>query len=731
MSIRPEASQSAPVVAPSRGPRAALLVAVVAFVSFLPALRAGFVYDDTLLIANNPLVRHWQGLLSAFAGHFWQTQDLGTQGIGLTYYRPIVTVSFVLNWLLFGGAPWAFHLVNLLLHAGSAFLATRLALRWLGRPWLAVLVGVLFAVHPTRSESVIWIAGRTDVLMCIFGLLSVELMHRARKTGRSAHAVGSGLCLLLALLCKEGSVVLPVLLLADALLDEPNGLSKSTWRQLLGLAGVCGAYLLVRFTLLPVRTSHSEFLPAYGFMTVATYAERLVWPWPQTFFYRNLLVGPAGIAYPWGIVALGLVLSVGYGALFWLALRRDRAAAACLVAALLVLAPILNFFETGIYVSVSDHFLYLPLFLLVLACARLFQARLASLPDRALALGALVVGVICLVPNTLRARDYRDDRALWTRELQINPDNPVALEWLSVEVAREGKPREAVQLLERAGAPAAQRHFLLAGKNADSGRHVRRVVLTSAITPDGNAGDLRRLYDELESFDLGAPTGHVSQLGTLKLGVERGQALTARTMNSRGRGALEAELATLATRLGDAAQARRWLKGVDRQHPELLPNPLNLVLAEARSGDYQGAFATLQRLDQVTQASVALDHATLERLGHRLLQSQTYLDASLKAEAARKPLLRALAALELGSFLVACRELRPAYQADPDQQELAQLYAQALVSARLDAEALRVIGRALGPAQAAAVLASLQQNLSAIQHEAAPALDDDTWWRVP
>ena len=110
------------------------------------------------------LVHGWRGLLSAFAGHFWQTQDLGTQGIGLTYYRPLVTVSFVLNWLLFGGAAWGFHLVNLLLHASAALLATRVALRWLGRPWLAVLVGVLFAVHPTRSESVTWIAGRTDLL---------------------------------------------------------------------------------------------------------------------------------------------------------------------------------------------------------------------------------------------------------------------------------------------------------------------------------------------------------------------------------------------------------------------------------------------------------------------------------------------------------------------------------------------------------------------------------------
>lgn len=731
MSNPSEATLSAPAAAPPRGPRAALLVAVVAFISFLPSLRAGFVYDDTLLIANNPAVHHWQGLGSAFVGHFWQTQDLGTQGIGLTYYRPVVTVSFVLNWLLFGGAAWGFHLVNLLLHAASAGLATRLALRWLGRPWLAVLIGVLFAVHPTRSESVAWIAGRTDLLMTVFGLLSLEFMHAARVT-RSTKSVWLGVgCVACALLCKEGAAVLPALLFADALRDEPAGLQASTRRQLLLVAGLCVAYLALRSVILPVREAHSAFLPAYGFMTVATYAERLVWPWPQTFFYRNLVAGPEGIAYPWGIVGLGVVLTLAYGALVWWAFRRDRAAAACLTVAVLVLAPVLNFFETGIYVSVSDHFLYLPLFLLLLGVARALGDRLKVLRDGALAWGTLVVIAICFVPNTLRARDFKDDPTLWQRELAVNPENPVALDWLSGELARDGEPLEAARLLERASKPSALRYFLLAGKNADSGRHVRRVVLTALVTPDGDAEALARFYEELESFTRGAPSGHVSQIGGLTLGKERGQALTARSLTDRGLRALAAELATLATRLGRIEDAKRWLAGKDWQHPQFLPNPFNLVLAQARTGDYPAALATLDRLAQAERATVKLDQAMLARLGKRLLQSQEYLKASQQAPSAEQPLLRALAALELGSFLVACRELRPAYEANRERQELAQLYAQALVSARLDGAAERVVAHALGQVQTAAVLGSLKGNLPPILRGAAAAPDSDAWWRAP
>jgi hypothetical protein len=400
-----------------------------------------------------------------------------------------------------------------------------------------------------------------------------------------------------------------------------------------------------------------------------------------------------------------------------------------LVGALLLLAPVLNFFETGIYVSVSDHFLYLPLFFLLLGCARTWRMQLLRLPDRGLGLATLLLILICLIPNTLRARDFASDRVLWTRELQINPDNPVALDWLSGEYARDGQPLEAARILERAMRPAARRHFLLAGKNADSGRHVRRVVLTAAVTPDGDAAALSRYYEELQSFDRGTPSGHVWHTGSLTLGEERGQALMARTLTSRGRSALEAELATLATRLGRYADAKRWLGGVDQEHPEFLPNPLNLVLAKARIGDYPGAFDTLQRIAEAKRATVNLEHATLEHLGRRLLKSQEYLIASRHAPAERQPLLRALGALELGSFLVACRELRPAYEANPSQQELAQLYTQALVSARLDAEAERVVSRALGAAQAARVLAALKGNLAPVQRQAPPAPDSDAWWR--
>lgn len=708
--------------------RLVLLAPLIAFVSFLPALWAGFVYDDTLLIAQNPQVQGVHGIAAAFSRHFWETAELGSRGVGLVYYRPLVTLSFVLNWLAFDGAAWGFHLVNLLLHAAAVFLAARLAWRWLSRSWLAVLIAVVFAVHPTRSESVIWIAGRTDLLMAVFALLSLELAHLSRRGPRQlGYAALSLLAFLAALLCKEGAVVLPALLLADALSEEPRALSQGS-RRLLGAAALLSvSYLALRFSLLPVRTAHSALLPAYGFMTVATYAERLVFPWPQTFFYRNLVWGEHGVHYPLVAVAVGVLLVAAYLLGVWAAYRRDRAAAACLVAAVLLLAPVLNFVETGIHVSVSDHFLYLPLLLLLLGAARTLQGSLDRLANRTLVGALVLLVVVCALPNSLRAADYQSDEALWTRELEINPDNPVALEWLSVERARVGQPIEAVQMLEHALGPLGRKFVLLSGPEGNGRRHLRRVVLTVAITPDGDARLLQLLYDELQSFWRGQPTGRPARAGTLLLGQDNAQALMLRIATPRRRAELAAELATTASRLGRWDEARVWL-GAARGFPfELLPNPLNLVLVQARVGDYAGAHATLQALQANPKVVIDVDSRALQRLAARLTRAQALQAAVQQAPPERKVVVDALSKLELGEFLVACRMLRRVYQQNPAQEEVAQLYAQALVSARLEADARRVITQALGPEAAEQVLAGLQRSLDPIQRQLPPAPDTRDW----
>ena len=89
----------------------------VAFILFAPALTYDFVYDDHWTVGGNPHLHIWPGLGRALTSDIWALTDYPARS---NYYRPMF---FLANWFtahLLSPSPWAFHLVNLLLHAAAA-----------------------------------------------------------------------------------------------------------------------------------------------------------------------------------------------------------------------------------------------------------------------------------------------------------------------------------------------------------------------------------------------------------------------------------------------------------------------------------------------------------------------------------------------------------------------------------------------------------------------------------
>src|SRR5262245_56878509 len=136
---------------------AAAIVALT-MVAYLGALsHAGFVWDDDMYVVNNPALR----TLSGLAGIWLEPRSL-------PQYYPLVHTTFWVEFHLWGLHPLGYHLVNLLLHTGSALLLWSV-LRRLAVPgaWLAAAV---FAVHPVHVESVAWITERKNVLSALLYL---------------------------------------------------------------------------------------------------------------------------------------------------------------------------------------------------------------------------------------------------------------------------------------------------------------------------------------------------------------------------------------------------------------------------------------------------------------------------------------------------------------------------------------------------------------------------------
>src|SRR2546430_9644221 len=194
-----------------------VLVALVTFAAFLPALHNQFVtWDDDKNFLENP---HYRGLGWTHLRWMWTTH--------LGHYIPLTWMTLGLDYLLWGMNPLGYHLTNLLLHAENAvvffFVVRRiLTLALLGASErglaLAVSAGfaaLVFAIHPLRVESVAWATERRDVLSGLFYLLTILVYLLASERGARGRGWYWGAVALFAcaLLSKSMVVNLPVVLL--------------------------------------------------------------------------------------------------------------------------------------------------------------------------------------------------------------------------------------------------------------------------------------------------------------------------------------------------------------------------------------------------------------------------------------------------------------------------------------------------------------------------------------
>src|SRR6266478_6024890 len=135
-----------------------IIVAAVWF-AYLPALRAGFVWDDEPLITANPLLRSFSGLAEIWSGA--RTAD----------YFPVTNTVFWIESHLFGGHAAGYHALNILLQSANALLVWAVLRRLeIPGPWLA---GLIFGIHPVHAESVAWISELKNLLSMFFVLASI------------------------------------------------------------------------------------------------------------------------------------------------------------------------------------------------------------------------------------------------------------------------------------------------------------------------------------------------------------------------------------------------------------------------------------------------------------------------------------------------------------------------------------------------------------------------------
>ncbi len=194
-----------------------LLLIVIAILGvYSNALSGPFIFDDEVSVEKNISIRTLWPLSSSL----WAAQDTPTAG------RPIVNLTFALNYAFGRQDVAGYHLVNVVLHILNAFLLYGLIDRSLkNAPWhkrpntlpgsIPFIVVLLWAVHPLQKETVNYVTQRTELMMAlffIFSMLSSRLAWDA--TSYRSRLIWQGACVTscaLGMASKEVMVVVPVI----------------------------------------------------------------------------------------------------------------------------------------------------------------------------------------------------------------------------------------------------------------------------------------------------------------------------------------------------------------------------------------------------------------------------------------------------------------------------------------------------------------------------------------
>jgi hypothetical protein len=407
--------------------------------AYYNALGNGFVFDDYLLVVDNPLIRTSRSLWTLLSNPL----SLG--------YRPLRTLSYIIDYRIGGMQPWVFHLSNLLYHWITACVVFLVALRLTNAPTLdkarwrwrpAILIAFLWALHPVQTDAVTYIAGRRDILggLCLFSGLWAYLQFRtltAPTQWRYGWLLLSCLMYGLGILSKESVLVLPLLCWAyDVQLEGMMESLRRRW-ALYFLVLLLGAVVLWYFAgWMILRTIqqaawHGGSM-AGNFATVARiwvhYLSVMVYP-------HTLLADYSYDAFPvslamtepevlWALATLGGAVVGVWGLARWRSLCGYGG-----VWMLIAILPISHI--VPIQEIAAEHYLYVPLFGFCVIVGLLLDALCRAPVEHPGEVGVLrpIVGSVLVVALfsgavariVTRNRDWLDEERLWSVTAQTAP----------------------------------------------------------------------------------------------------------------------------------------------------------------------------------------------------------------------------------------------------------------------------------------------------------------------
>lgn len=391
--------------------RAFLLICLVNGLVYSKTLSVPFIWDDWTYIINNSQLDSedaWRKIWLSFA---------------LADYWPVSYSILKICKTVFGSQPLGYHFVSLGLFISIQVLMLEVLKHFRIRN--ALLIVLLFALHPIQVETIAWIFQIKTLLSGFFFLLAIWIFIRKRIHWK----ILSILAFTASLLAKPTFILLPFSAV-HGFVSLVVG-SLNLWK-----------YRPVGFTPPSEEVFQTELLDRILALPLILqrYLEKILWPQNLSFVDPPI----EGLENPF-VVGLGW-LAVFAALALWFRFRKKLSVPfhLSLLGFLLCLAPVMGIFEVYFlrYAPSADHWAFGALGFFILASVNLLEGLL---PGRWMQ-GLLTASIVfCAVLSLQRMKVFQSEEALYKDALDKNPKAWLSLNNLGLIYKREGRWNEALE----------------------------------------------------------------------------------------------------------------------------------------------------------------------------------------------------------------------------------------------------------------------------------------------
>ncbi len=441
------------------------LIVLLSLAAYANTFQGDFVWDDSDLILNNENIKSWGNLPQILVLDLFQnSQHKPANKVG--YYRPIINLTYLLDYSLYGKNPTGYHITNLIWHTACGVLIFLLIRLLFDDVSLSLITSLLFVAHPIHTESVAWIAGRTDIICSFFYFASLYLYsHRYLASSRkNFYPVLSVLFFSLALVSKEMAVTLPLaLILIDCLfiIKKINFRSLSArLKSWIPYWGVLTVYLLIRYKVANLELgnkSPTAFVDKFHIIltfgrALIVYLKKLTWP---VALSPHIMIELVTSPFSPEVILASLIF---FGSLYiaYLKFNSSKAISLSILLFWISMIPVTNLVPIQLLADtifpMAERYLYLSSFAFCLLAAALLRS-LSQATTKWIYLERIIPVFLLLfyTGETVYANTFwRDNFSLFRRAVELSPESPMMSLCLANEYAKKQDYDAAIHYYLRA-----------------------------------------------------------------------------------------------------------------------------------------------------------------------------------------------------------------------------------------------------------------------------------------